>query len=107
MYLHSADIYNVAHNANLDFLIKSLILNYIIPSSLLIILAFILFNKEISVNTLRTLVQYMYTGELNLDNDTVWLVLTAAGRLQVPGAIETCNKYIQEMSIFPVSSVLT
>ena len=46
---------------------------------------------------LRSLVEYMYTGRLELTGDTIWSVLAAANFLQLGGAVRLCEPFLQEL----------
>ena len=47
-----------------------------------------------SVESLYLIIEFMYTGHLTLTQETIWIVLALASQLQMPEAIQLCQKYL-------------
>ena len=48
---------------------------------------------------MTSLLDFMYTGTLNLDQSNVWIILAAATQLQMSAVIELCDDFLKERTV--------
>ena len=61
-------------------------------------------DENISVAAMKIVMDFMYSGEIKVNNENVVEVLTAAHHLQVAKAVEKCCEYLTELAGFNVKS---
>ena len=56
---------------------------------------------------MTSLLDFMYTGSLNIDQSNVWSILGAATQLQMSAVIELCDKFLKERTVLKSSRETT
>ena len=65
------------------------------------------FNTDVSSSAMTSLLDFMYTGSLNIDQSNVWSILGAATQLQMSAVIELCDKFLKEQTVLKSSRETT
>ena len=57
----------------------------------------IVFSTDISLECGKSLLEFMYSGELKLNKSNVRLLLHSATQLEISSAVDVCKEYIKNV----------